>query len=276
MPVIYPPPLDRLLTLGRPDLSAEWLDYRALGLGDEHVPALIELIQDPQLEWAACGEGDDETPFWARVHAWRALGQLRAADAAEPLAGVLLRDTEDEWAPEEIPEALGMIGPVALPAIRDAFPDAARAPEPWVVGSLGAALRQIATAHPEVRDEVVAVLTDRLRLWREQDATMNAFLISDLVEMGVVEAAPVMQEAFENGVVDESVVGDWEDVQVELGLLARRTRPRSRFELGPDPVFRDFEPAPVRAAQRSTKAAAKARNRRKTAKQSRKKNRRRR
>jgi hypothetical protein len=275
MAATYPPPVDQLLTLGDPDVGDEWLDYLALGLGEAHVPALVELIQDPALDWPAWKEGDDEAPFWAPVHAWCALGQLRAPEAAEPLVRVLLRDDDDDWAPGTIPVALAMIGPAALRPIRDALPAAAREPDPsWKVGRLGEALVKIAQAHPEARDEAVALLTRQLRVWPEQDAELNAFLIADLMDLQAVEAAPVMQEAFEGDAVDEAVVGDWEEVQVDLGLLAERITPRPRFvaPLHPFP-HRERENAPP--AQPSTKAAAKAHNRRKAAKQSRKKNRRR-
>ncbi|HEU5369606.1 MAG TPA: hypothetical protein VFU69_14125, partial [Ktedonobacterales bacterium] len=81
----YPPPIDKLLTIGESeDFRAEkWPDYRELGLGPEHINDLILLATDHELRW---GEEDDDAPeVWAPVHAWRALGQLRAEAAIEPL-----------------------------------------------------------------------------------------------------------------------------------------------------------------------------------------------
>ena len=46
-----------------------------------------------------------------------------------------------------------------------------------------------------------------------------------LAELKVVEAAPLMEEAFAARRVDDMVMGDWEDVQIELGLLAERLTP---------------------------------------------------
>lgn len=37
----YTPPVSKLLTLGDVRETSTWLDYRALGLGSEHVPDLI-------------------------------------------------------------------------------------------------------------------------------------------------------------------------------------------------------------------------------------------
>jgi len=52
------------------------------------------------------------------------------------------------------------------------------------------------------------------------------------MEFKVVEAAPLIERAFAAEKVDESVAGDWEDVQIEFSLLAHRTKPRK-----PNPLF---------------------------------------
>ena len=231
MDVSYPPPVGQLLALGRPD-SVDWLDYRSLGISDEHVPVLAELLRDDRLSWDARQKDEDETPFWADTHAIRALGQLGGAPAVDALLRRLAADPDDEWASEDIPVALGMIGPAALDAVRQALPAAARS-RSWSTAALGNALQEIAERHPESRDAVVAALTERLTVWREQDEELNAFLVSNLLHLRAAEAAPAIQAAYEGGGVDENVNGDWEDVQVELGLLPERLTPRPR----PVPFF---------------------------------------
>ncbi len=254
----YPAPVDQLLSLGRPAVWRDgWLDYRGMGLSEEHVPSLIQLIEDPSLDLEAMPEGADETPFWAQVHAWRAVGQLRAEAAVEPLLGVLHREEDNDWATSEIPDALAMIGPAALGPVRDALARAAREPEPWEGGTLGVALEKIGQAHPETRDEAVSVLTDQLKAYDAQDPELNGFLVSSLIELRAVEAVPVMEAAFAAGAVDESVSGDWEDAQVELGLLAQRTTPRTRYDHGfdlpkPAPRRNPQPAAPVHPAARAS------------------------
>ncbi|HST57477.1 MAG TPA: hypothetical protein VLK84_02240 [Longimicrobium sp.] len=258
METSYPAPVNQLLSLGMPTTWREgWLDYRGMGLSDEHVPSLIQMMEDPSLEWDAMDEDADETPYWAPVHAWRALGQLRAEAAVEPLLGVLHRDEDNDWAMSEIPDVLGMIGPAALGPVRDALARAARHPDPWEGGSLGTALEKIAQGHPEARDEAVSVLTHQLKGYGAQDPELNAFLVTSLVELHAVEAAPFIEAAFVAGAVDESVSGDWEDIQVELGLLAERTTPKPRYRLGfdlpdlPRSVVRR-DPPPVHPAARAS------------------------
>jgi len=83
----YPPPVSELLTLGDCSKIGAWPDYLALGLGPQHIPDLIRMALDEELHWA----DSDSLDVWLPVHAWRALGQLRAEAAVEPLAGLLDR-----------------------------------------------------------------------------------------------------------------------------------------------------------------------------------------
>lgn len=278
MDISYPPPVDQLLALGEIRFPDAGRDYRGLGITEEHVGALVEMLEDERLQWEARRKGDDPARFWAPAHAWRALGQLgvAASPAVEPLIRLLLRSLDSDWSSEEIPRVLGSIGPSALPAVRAALPPAAAVKdEPMGSARLGSVLVHMVRAHPEVRDEAVTMVMDQLRAWPDQDEAVNGFLISDLIDLQAVEAAPLMQAAFEADAVDESIAGDWEDVQVEMGLLSERTTPPPEFY----PAFAR-EPAPDFApgaggGQRSDKAAVKAKNRRKAEKQSRKRNRKR-
>jgi hypothetical protein len=252
MDVSYPAPVDQLLTLGEPE-DKDWPDYRALGISDEHVPALIELLLDERIAWPAYTEGEVEAQYSAHLHAWRALGQLGAEAAVEPLLRRLALEGDGDVANDEIPRVLAMIGPAALGPVRDALPGAAAEPQPWTAVSLSQALKEIATAHPQARDEAVAAITSQLQSWRDQDLYINTFLISNLLDLKAVEAAHVIEAALAGRVVDTSVTGDWEDVQVELGLLAERITPLPRYDhgLGDDwlETFDDFATEPVRAAR---------------------------
>src|SRR5579864_7878643 len=49
-----------------------------------------------------------------KVHAWRALGQLRAVEAVEPLLELFDRLEDDDWVHEELPAVFGLIGPARI------------------------------------------------------------------------------------------------------------------------------------------------------------------
>src|SRR5258707_7875891 len=111
----YQPPVARLLTMGDSERIApeQWPDYHELGIGPEQIPDLIQMATDEALN-----EADSEsTEVWAPVHAWRALGQLRAVEAVEPLLELFDRLEDDDWVHEELPVVFGLIGPAALPAL---------------------------------------------------------------------------------------------------------------------------------------------------------------
>ena len=291
----YAPPLDRLLTLGDVRGGREWADYAALGFGPEHIPELIRMATDERLNWA----DPDSQEVWAPIHAWRVLGLLRAEAAIEPLLGLFTELEDSDWIAEEMPEVFARIGPGAIAALAAFLADPAH--DTWPRVHAASCLQAIAESHPETRAACVAALDRQLARYAETDPELNAFVLSNLIELGAVESAPLMQEAFAADQIDEFVAGDWEDAQVSLGLIPARATPRRRFAFGPplssDPAD-EVEPSddededealddgeeplsidsgrgvPGGAAQR-TKAKAKAKGRAKMAKQSRKQNRKR-
>ena len=153
----YPPPVDRLLTLGaEPARRRTWPDYRTLGLEPRHVPALIRMATDPALLDAP----ERDPGSWAPVHAWRALGQMEAQEAAGPLLELLERRGEDLWVQEEVPEVLGMIGAAALHGATLLLFDEEK--DEALRMDAGAVITNVAFQHPERRDEAVAVLVKQL------------------------------------------------------------------------------------------------------------------
>jgi hypothetical protein len=119
-------------------------------------------------------------------------------------------------------------------------------------------------------------LTDQLRQ-ADQDPSLNAFLINSLVALRAVEAAPVIEAAFAANAVDLSIQGDWEEVQIKLGLLTQRLTPRPRswlpaFLTGPldTPVAKPDSTLVTRRAKQDDEHA-KRRRTRKLAKQSKQK-----
>ena len=217
------PLMEKLLALGEPEIKQGWLDCAELEIGPEHIEELIGLALDESLNSAP----SDSQEVWVPVHAWRALGQLHSAEAAEPLTRLLQRidEDDDDWVGEELPRVFGMIGPPAISPLSEYL----RANDHSVYARVAAVegLQCIGSDHPEVRDEVVTVLSSQLAAFKENDPDLNGFLISHLIDLHAVEAAPLMKQAFDADSVELFVMGDWEDAQVELGLKPAREKPRS-------------------------------------------------
>ncbi len=264
----YLAPVDQLLTLGEARARQHpWPDYLAMGFTAEHVPELIRMAVDEELAEA----DSDSDEVWSGLHAWRTLGQLRAEDAIGPLVALVERDDSD-WVQNELPRVLGMIGPAALEPLRAALSRHSLDEESWTAAAAADGIVEIAKRFPEAREAAVDALARQLRWWQRQDPELNGFLVSDLVELKAVEAAPLMEEVFAADAAEIGIRGDWEDVQVELGLLPARITPRPQYFVW----RRDLRPAPdlrVPAARPPVKDAKK---RRKAEKAARRRNRKRR
>jgi HEAT repeat protein len=266
----YHDPVAQLLTLGDVRGKAEWDNYAALGLTAEHVPELVRMALDEDLHWA----DSESVEVWAPPHAWRALGQLRAESAVEPLLQLLDRidEDDDDWAQGDLPKVFGMIGPAAIPGLRDFMANAEHGE--WARITAGEGLAQVVERFPESRNQVVAILTERLRHSADEERTVNAYLVDALCDLKAVESAPVIEQAFAADIVDLSVLGDWEEAQILLGLLEERLTPTPNFsqlEFGPLPSFGVLRIG----KQASHKASKKKKTKRKQAKAARKRNRRR-
>jgi hypothetical protein len=225
----YGPPVDQFLNRNEdPVLWRDWPDYLGLGIGPEHIPDLIRMATDPELN-----DADFESrEVWAPVHAWRTLGQLRAEAAVAPLIEMLADLTDegsDDWAFDELPRALGMIGPAAIPGAAGLLEDESAQ---WAARSAaGRVLEEVGTRYPEAREECVAILTRTIERAGSNPPDLNGFLVDHLMNLRAREAAGVIERAFAGGFVDESIVGTWYDVWHELDLEGEPpTRPeRPRF-----------------------------------------------
>lgn len=222
----YSSPVAQLLTLDDPRQhrkGQQWFDYATLGLTVEHIPDLIRLALDDNLNTADV----ESAEVWAPLHAWRALGQLRAEAAIEPLLTLLpkLIDIEDgdDWAHGDFPLVFGLIGPAAIPALSQYLADDSQGLYSRAVASHS--LTAIAQQYPASRADCVAAMARALENFAQNNDSLNAFLIGDLLELKAVECAPLIERAYAANRVEEIVNGDWEDAQIELGLKSEREHP---------------------------------------------------
>ena len=79
-------------------------------------------------------------------------------------------------------------------------------------------IERMAELHPETQDACIALLTARLEGAADNHESVNANIISTLVDWKAMDSLPVIERAFATGNVDLMVMGDFDDVQVELGL----------------------------------------------------------
>ena len=277
----YPHPVSQLLTYGDCLELPPWpeeLDYLPLGFGQEHIPDLIRMALDDDIFWA----DSDSLEVWAPVHAWRVLGQLRAEAAVEPLLTRL--DLVDDvggndWVAEELPQVFAMIGAAAVAPLHDFLIDPSH--NTWACVTAAVSLGEIGKADSEARTACVAALTGMLEEFEDNDRTVNAFIISNLLDLKAVQTAQLMERAFAADTVDLSVMGDWEEVQIQMGWkIARETPIPGGGWFGAEAQREDLIAAALRDEQEKSRHAvskdkAKTKAKRKQAKKSRQKNRKR-
>ncbi len=216
--VTYSAPVNALLQLGEEHISLgqAWPDYAKLyALTAEHIPDLIQMAIDQDLNWA-----DPESPeVWAPVHAWRALGQLEAEAAIEPLLSIFNTMEDDDWLPENMPDVFALIGPAAIPPVQAFLAN----PENvfyrrWTAASI---LVKLGQTHPEARTDCIAALEQQLEQFSKNSPDLNGVLAASLMGLDAKASAPLIERAFAAKRVDLSIAGDWIDVQYGLGLISR-------------------------------------------------------
>lgn len=205
-------PVAKLLELGEPKYARDfaWPDYLSLGLNTGHISALIAIAVDPFL----LALDDHDPRGWGPVHAWRALGQLRAEAAVEPLMELFHAVRDNDWVIEEMPDVFALIGPAAFPALatylkNPTFPIYSR-----LIASTS--ITQIALHYPHVRDAAVAALAEQLAGYAQNTPGANGVLIANLVELAAFEHTELIRAVFTECKVDRFIAGDWRDVKQRL------------------------------------------------------------
>jgi HEAT repeat protein len=272
----YTEPVSKLLELGRPE--NDWQVYAILGITHEDIPELLRLVQDSELRYLEppedLPEGEDLPAWYAQIHAWRALGQLKAEEAIPTLLGILhqIDYEDDDWLSSDVHLVFGMIGPAAIEPLKKYLAD--EDSPMYARTAASSSLAEIGIRHPEEREQCIEGLTAVLEKYETNDEGLNGFLIGDLVDMKAVETIELIKKAFEADAVDEMVNGDVEDVQIEMGLLEKRLTPERPLRMSafaPNPEFDEL----ITPAPKAGKAVKKEKNKRKQEKKSRKKNRKR-
>lgn len=217
-PITYSPPVNALLQIGEKHIRSpeEWPDYAKLyGLTAQHIPDLLQMATDQDLNWAPT----DSPEVWAPLHAWRALGQLKAEAAIEPLLSVFHMMEDSDWFSEDMPNVFALIGPAAIPPVHAFLADSENAFYcRWTAASI---LVKLGQTHPQVRADCVAILEQQLGQFSKNSPMFNGVLIASLMDLEAQESAPLMERAFVAKRVDSSIAGDWIDVQYGLGLISR-------------------------------------------------------
>jgi hypothetical protein len=219
----FRPPVEQFLHFDRPG-EFDARDYLKEGVTEADIAELIRMATNRELNRAPF----PSSLVWAPIHAWRALGQLHAAQAVEPLLTLLkyIDEDQDDWIGEDLPLIFGQIGPVALAPLGVYLQDTAN--PLWARVAAQESIHNLAKNFPETREQAIELLTATLERYTENDPILNADMIYSLSRLQATETIPLIEKAFADGYVDESLNGDWEDLQIQFGLKTKRSKPRQK------------------------------------------------
>ena len=216
---------------GEPDYVAE------LSLTPADLPQLIETAKlwvDDAYWRRWQNEPDDNLRVYAPVHAWRAISQLKAGEAAYAMVGLLrpLAQQDSDWLTEEFDHVIGSLGgaaikPLSMILLRGSDAEILEHEETGEViefddefeyarVTAASALKCLAKLYPEQRGEVVKLLAKKLGLCADDSPTVNGFVVAALLDLEAVEAEYLIEHAYRGQHVDRMVVGGWETVRHEL------------------------------------------------------------
>ena len=274
----YTPPVDQLLTLGRCDEITD-VDYYDLGIRKQHVSELMRMVADKSLHNAKWDDEDEiQLEVWAPMHAWRALAQMQAVETAEHLIKHLFWrvDDGDEWVRLEMPVVFHLFGVKSIPPLIEYLnPEHVNGVEPRLL----AIDCLLAIAHHYDRADIVVgeLLYQQLQRHAEHYPEVNAQLAVALLALKP-DSQLLIDKAVDAGHVDVNLMTG---LMMDISDFARDMLGEDLFammeadefdadnDILPDPRFN-----PVRTMFPRKPADAKAKKqKRKQAKQSRKKNR---
>ena len=221
------PKIRALLELGQPR-EGEWPDYVSkYSLTDDDVPALLELFGDEKL--ASLYALDSDRPeAWTQLHVWRALGQLGSEEAIEPIINSFEALCDDDYGLEELSTVMALFGPRAIEPLASY----------WQRGGKGEfadvlamdSLFKIADAHPQNRDQILAIARSYMANPSLSNEALNGLLMIHLIDIGAREAIEDIRQLYALDCVDFNYAGDLEDVEINMGLRKQRSTPRPSLE----------------------------------------------
>lgn len=224
----YSETVNQLTTLGDPREKkqvnfSDSMDYTSIGISEKDIPELIEMLNDEDLYY----QDSDNPEVWSSLHAWRALGQLRAKKAIPPLINLLDEIEDNDWLGEELPEVFGLIGEEGIEPLKKYLYDDSKDEHARAV--IANSLERIAENIPSKREECIEILCDFLSKSTHELETLNGLIASYLVDLKAIDKINVIKEAYDKDIIDCCIQGDFEDVEIELGLRDKRSTPQRNY-----------------------------------------------
>jgi uncharacterized protein len=228
----------RLLALPAPEFgevnSKDW--YAGHGFNAKDAEKLIEQLFDLELP----GDADSEEQMeYQLLHAWSIVGLFGGSAGLDFLLGELRSATgmHDDFFTDSFSDLVLAIGGEALSAVIEALGN----PEEDELTRIELAV----TLSASVREGIQKDLAMKTLVECLADAVdhrgLKGIIIADLVELKAEQALPAIRKAFDDNLVDVTIPGDLEQVEIDLGQREERS--------GVAPNWRELEDELVRLSR---------------------------
>jgi hypothetical protein len=220
----------KLLALGRPKVNPrKELSYMDdLGIEKNDAEQLLQLANDMDIYHYEYGdvEDDEAKEFFAVIHAWKALSELKVPEAKALFSELLEKfagEFDDYWMTE-------MYRELVVPYRAGMYEEAAAYIEDenknkWVRIEYVGLVKDM-LEHKEIEIEKVNMLLKELFI-NCKDPIVNSYAIGLCVDYQLAEHYEAIATCYENEFVDYDYLGDLEDVEISFGMRVKRdTEPK--------------------------------------------------
>ena len=206
------------------------LDYKKFGFNEEDIEELIRLSLDTRYLISNYGftEEQEETLYFAGVHAINVLTELKAVEAIEPLIDrMVFENGENDYVSESLVAFFGDIGEATIPYLKILL---LITEEERDLLSVFDAFERMMKNNSKLEEKIEEVLIAYIAK-ENHEPTNLASAISLLLDRTQDKHIELIRETFNTKEVDFNWRGDLEDIEIDLGLRKERETERPKNEL---------------------------------------------
>jgi len=183
--------------------SNKWPNYiEIFGFESEDIPELIQMATDPKIY------KENES---ATIHAYRALAQLKAEAAMEPLFSLF--QLEDDFIENDLPDFYALLGEKSIPLLIK------KAQDPFSTNDRQSAVETlgfIAEKFPARKSEIISELVKILEMFEENSPVLNGITVAVLIDLKAKDALPTIKKVYDRNCADIMMCGDYKAVKKEI------------------------------------------------------------
>ncbi|MDQ7062188.1 MAG: hypothetical protein Q9M43_14135 [Sulfurimonas sp.] len=215
----YSKNLQKLLKLGSDTLNGRnKLDYKKYNLSEDDIPELSKMAFDEALF-----NSKIQGQWSATYHALNALIQFKSMKDFSKLISILPDNRDNDYLNEIAIDSIRILEDASFEDVEDALLNKDYTSDAKMTLLNG--LSDIAKKRQDFNKRIVEMVTKTVDKQGLCSAS-NGFAVMVLVDAGGLENIEKIREIFQTKDVDDFIVGDLEDIEINLGIMENRDTPK--------------------------------------------------